>query len=138
MARTDSFRRQHDDILKTAGELGALLNASALQTNSQPATSLLMKLAGQLKVHLAMEDNSLYPKMLSSDDEKVKVMAKNFMDEMGGIAVAFTSYVDKWKVHGAIQSDSSGFIKDTNGIFAALTTRVDKENNKLYPLVDSL
>ena len=37
------------------------------------------------KVHLAMEDKSLYPALLKSPDAKLRTMAQKFIDEMGAI-----------------------------------------------------
>ena len=63
-------------------------------------------------------------------------IAQRFVDEMGGIAQAFTAYNEKWKTSASIQADAIGFINETKSIYSALTRRIEKENTILYPLMD--
>ncbi len=135
--RTDNFRRQHTDLLAVAGELGKHLNVTELSADPKPAAALLSKLSGKLQVHLAMEDDTLYPHLLEHSDSQVRSTAQRFISEMKGIASAYQAYASRWGAPKKIQADPAGFIKETQGIFQALTQRIDKENNDLYDLVDS-
>ncbi len=136
MAITDDYRRQHEEILELAGRLSGCLHEQELKDNAQEARNVLSKLSGALKVHLAMEDNSLYPRLLASPDEKVRETAKQFIEEMGGIATAFNDYLKKWTVPAAIRSNPSQFMAETGEILTALRNRIVKENDVLYPIID--
>ena len=138
MSKTKSFRDQHDDLLKIVSEISAHLNVDELSNDASEVRSLLSKLLGKLNVHLSMEDKALYPKLLEHSDERVKSMAKRFIDEMGGIGKAVKAYKDKWPSALQIQKDPSDFIEQTKGIFDALAKRIEKENNELYKAVDEL
>ncbi len=138
MSKTKSFRDQHDDLLKIASEISAHLNVDELTKDASEVRSLLSKLLGKLGVHLSMEDKTLYPKLLEHSDERVKSMAKRFIDEMGGIGEAVKAYKGKWSSPVQIQKDPSDFIEQTKGIFDALVKRIEKENNELYKTVDEL
>ncbi len=138
MSKTKNFRDQHDDLLKIATEIAGHLNVNELSNDASEVRRLLSKLLGKLNVHLSMEDKSLYPKLLDHPDERVKVMAKRFMDEMGGIGKVVTAYREKWPSPLHIQKDPSTFIRETKGIFDALGKRIEKENNELYKTVDEL
>lgn len=138
MARTDNFRRQHDDILALANELAALLDPAKLAQDAAPARSKLATLAGKLKVHLAMEDQSLYPTAAASAQPELSALAVRYQNEMGDIKEAFEAYLAKWPSPTAIQANPDGFVADTKGIYGALAERVRKENTELYPLVDAL
>ncbi|NOY39974.1 MAG: hemerythrin domain-containing protein [Nitrospirae bacterium] len=83
-----------------------------------------------------MEDNSLYPRLLASKDEKIRKIAKQFIEEIGGIAPAFNNYLNKWPNPASIESNPSDFINETRDLFNALKNRIDRENNILYPLID--
>jgi hemerythrin-like domain-containing protein len=136
MAATASFRKQHDELLAVAGEIGKLLDASRLADDAASARTLLSNLAGKLKIHLAMEDKTLYPRLMQDPDPKVSAMAKRFADEMGGIAEVFGGYMERWPTARAIQEAPQRFVTDTQKLFGALSTRIDRENNQLYPLLD--
>jgi hemerythrin-like domain-containing protein len=137
MASTDRFVVQHEDLLKIAGQMAALFNAGDLEKDASTMRSLLSMLAGKLKIHLALEDEHLYPKLLQHSDAQVRETAKFFVHEMGGIADAFTQYMEKWPTPSSIQANPQSFIDDTSGIFKVLGERIEKENSKLYPLVEN-
>jgi len=136
MAKSDRFIQQHDELLVLANELAATLNADQLSASAGNARSILNRLAGKLLIHLGAEDEHLYPHLLASNDEETKRIAKQFVDEMGGISQAFIAYNDKWKTAASIQADAAGFINETKAIYAALAERIEKENTILYPLID--
>lgn len=138
MSATTRFREQHDGLLALATEISACLDANEISQDASKVKSLLSKLMGKLKVHLAMEDKSLYPSLLEKGDDQLKAMTQRFIDEMGGIGEAVETYADKWSTASAIQNDVQGFISETNAIFAALAERIDKENNELYAAFDAL
>ncbi len=135
---TDNFRRQHKDLLAIASELGKHLNPAALAADAKPAAKILSQLSGRLTVHLSMEDDSLYPNLLEHENVKVRETAQKFIDEMKGIADTYQVYVSHWTSYIRIQSDPQTFIRETQGIFKALTDRIEREDNQLYKLVDEL
>jgi hemerythrin-like domain-containing protein len=137
MARTDQFRKQHDGIVALVQEISKMLNAASVAANAQEFRLTLSKLAGLVKVHLAMEDKALYPSLVSSADPKVESTAKRFIDEMGGISQAFGDYNDKWTAK-AMREQSDTFVRETKNLFGVLGRRIEKENNELYPMADNL
>lgn len=136
MAKSDRFRQQHDELLGLANELAATLDTAKLSTDASTARSVLNQLAGKLLLHLSAEDKHLYPELMASNDDQTRTVAQQFVDEMGGIAEAFTTYNDKWKTASSIQGDPAGFINETKAIYGALAGRIEKENTVLYPLMD--
>lgn len=136
MLITDDYRRQHEEILELVSKLSSYLYEQKLKNNAQEARKILSKLSGALKVHLAMEDNSLYPRLLVSKDEKIKEVARQFIEEIGGIAPVFNNYLNKWPNPASIESNPEEFINETSELFSALRNRIDRENNILYPLID--
>lgn len=138
MSKTKAYREQHDDLLKVVGEISAQLNVDKLSKDATEVRSLLSKLFGKLSNHLAIEDKSLYPRLLEQSDEQIKTLAKRFKDEMGGIGEAVTNYKQDWPSAVKIQDDPSTFITQTKVIFDALGKRIEQENNVLYKAVDEL
>lgn len=138
MARTDSFKEQHKEMLELVKQINHKLDPAALAKDAVEVRSILSALAGKLLVHLAMEDKNLYPVMLGSSDENAKKMAQSFIDEMGTLATTFKSYTTKWASPQLIQADSAGFCNETKAVFQALGQRIGKEEANLYPLADKV
>lgn len=134
--RTENFRRQHSEILQLAQELESLLTIEKLEGHEAAARSLLSRLAGKLNIHLAMEDKALYPALQQHAEERVRSLAKTYIDEMGGIAEEFARYMANWPSANSIKSAPGRFISETGQIFSALAKRIERENNELYPLID--
>ena len=132
MGYTDKFRAQHEDILQVARDITA-----KLQAKGDPAAlrKLLSNLAGKVNFHLAMEDEALYPHLMSAGNAAAKARAGKFKEEMGGLGRVFNEYNAKWQA-SAIRADFDGFANETRKVFGALAKRIERENNELYPLAD--
>lgn len=137
MRRTEQFRKQHEGIVGLVQEISKKLDSRTVADNAQEMRLIISKLAGLVKVHLAMEDKALYPSLATSSDPTVTATAKRFMTEMGGISEAFNKYYEKWTTQ-AIRDQSDAFIRETQRLFNILGQRIERENNELYPLADKL
>lgn len=98
--------------------------------------SSLAKLAGVLKIHLAMEDNALYPRMLTHAEPEVRKTAAEYQQSMGQLAPAFEAFYEKWRRHGAIEAAPEEFAGACRAIAQALKQRMDLEDANLYDMVD--
>lgn len=133
MSFTSKFREQHAEILGIAKRVDAAM--AKLPDAAAEVRMELTAMAAKVNVHLAMEDDALYPRLLVHTDPKVRNLAKKFTDEMSGIKVAFQKYTATWN-EPAIRGDAAGFVAATKGLFAALAQRIQRENTELYPLLD--
>ena len=79
----------------------------------------------------------LYPPLLSSPDATVAATARKFVDELGGLAKAFSAYIERWDAL-SIEADWPGYQQESRGIIEALTNRIVRENRELYPLLDRI
>lgn len=135
MPSTDNLRKQHNDIVLVAREITTKLNTVPLDATA--LRSLLSRLAGQVNFHLAMEDQSLYPRLAACPDEEAKAVARKFMLEMGGLAEVFSVFSRKWQTC-VIEADPLGFTAESRKVLAALGDRIQRENSVLYPLADKV
>ncbi len=138
MAMTDAYRKQHVELLDLAGKLSGKLVKEEVIKSADEIVGVLSQFASKLNMHLTMEDKALYPKLLSSSNTKVSQTAKEYMTEMGGIKQVVERYISSWSLAKNIIADPQKFIDESKGIVSALKARIDKENNILYPLADSL
>lgn len=136
MAITTIFRTQHDDLVKIVQQISAQLKPELVTANAAGIAKLFTQLAGKITVHLAMEDESLYPKMIKHANPNIANTAKKFMTEMGTIKTAFTGFMKKWGSETAMKGNPTAFITETQGLFGVLAKRIEKENNELYKMMD--
>lgn len=136
MAYTEKFRAQHGELLNVVKAIAQLLDATGLRKDAKEVRHLLSVLHGKLSVHLAMEDKSLYPRLMRHHDSEIRATTQRYVDEMGSLAGAFKDYIGRWPTPSAIQTDPETFIAETGGVFEALGKRVQQENSELYVLAD--
>ena len=136
MAQSDRFRQQHKELLEMAKKIDELLVPEQLANDATEVRSCLADLVGKLKMHLAAEDHSLYPSLLKQENEEIRVIARQFIEEIGNIGTVLAGYLEKWPSQLPIQDNPMDFIKETRCIFSALADRIEKEDNKLFPLLD--
>ena len=139
MARTSSLRRQHDVAIGHAAELRRLISdVDEVPADATPIVIALGQLAGILRIHLAQEDNYLYPSIIASDNRKAASIARSFVHEMGQIGPIFFAFIEKWRSPRDIARDWTRFRAEADSILAALGDRIRRENDELYPLADQI
>ena len=104
--------------------------------NARNLRKKLSMLAGKLKIHMQREDDFLYPELLNNEKKEVKDMTKKYIAEMGGLADQFNEFNDKYKQYSAIIEDPNNFKKEFTTMSKKLLKRIDREDNKLYPLAE--
>jgi hypothetical protein len=134
---TSNFRRQHDELVSLAVELSGVVEAPRTPGSVARIQSVLNRLAGKLQVHKAMEEESLYSDLLSHERQEVRELAQRFQREFGDVYQVFLDFRDQW--NGSRVGDRyDEFVPAARGLIAALAERVERENNGLYALVDTL
>lgn len=136
MLETDTYRRQHDDLLELMEQISGILSKTRFRQELSRLHSLLNQLNGKFSVHLAMEDESLYPSLHEHPDEMVRTVAGHFMDEMGGMSDKFKRYMNTWKMSHSIINDPKEFIRQTERLMDMIKNRIERENSELYPLAE--
>lgn len=131
--QTSIYREQHGRIRQIVREIAAMESAGAADLEIRTA---LGRLSGTVKIHLAGEDASLYPRLFSHPDAAVRTKAKNFHDSMGGLTAAYVAFAGRWSTGAALREDRAGFFSAFRAVADALTTRMDKEDAELYAMAD--
>ena len=134
MSSLAQLRAEHAELVKIVGELQALVD----RNSPPPQVDLFQvrrKLSSVLIAHLKAEDWVLYPPLLNSDDPAIATTAQQFVDEMGGLAQAYSVFNEKWDAL-SIEADWPHYQAEARGIIDALTNRIIRENRDLYPLLE--
>jgi hypothetical protein len=132
MSRTQRFRDQHQELIKTADLLCGDLDLPGVP--SEKLRSTLSELTGRLRVHLAMED-TFYPKMSHSADEELSALAIVFRDEMELLRASYERYNAEWTVT-KIATKREAFAAATREMMEALSSRLVREDEELYEKAD--
>jgi hypothetical protein len=89
-----------------------------------------------------MVDTNMYSELLTSPDEKINNVAKNFMSGSVEIKKILKKFSKKWcatKNKDTLKIKShENFLKETNELFDLVLQRIQDETEHLYPLVRSL
>ena len=119
-------------------ELQALIDSSGANAGSAASIrALLERIATILEVHLQIEDDVLYPSLVGNSDSAIASTATKYQAEMGGLASSFGSFMKAWRVPGSIEARPAKFTAESESVFKLLAIRIDREENSLYPLLDS-
>ena len=136
MSDLAKLRSEHVDLLSIVRRLGDLIDCP----NPPPPLQLFdlrHQLSSTLIAHLKAEDWLLYPRLMASPDRNISSTAREFCEEMGGLAAGYIEYCEKWSAD-AISADWAGYCQDSRQLIDALTIRITRENRELYPLLEEL
>ena len=138
MGITDNLKEQHKEIFEMITRISSQLNSDHLSKDASQVYTLLLDLADSLNYHLTMEDHSFYPLLFNHPDKNIVAAATKYVDEVSGIKESFTEYMSRWNTADTIRENPDNFISESMDIFEAISNRIYKEDNVLYPLVDSI
>lgn len=131
----DNFKREHVDLMAAVTDLRELVHAG-VQDHAQSILQQLVAMSSAIKLHLAAEDRVLYPALIQAKDPRVAQTGKQFQEEMGDLAQVYMAFTARWNLAAKISKDPDGFRSDANTVFKALHSRVQRENQELYPLAE--
>ena len=131
----ESIQRQHFEILKLTQDM-LLYNSIPKVTEDAFQISLLLgTLAGKLSIHLSGEDQCIYPYLMNKPDEKIQATSRQFAAEMGSLVSLFNEYKTQYLSDTNIKNAPADFIQETQKLMEAITARIEKEEEFLYPLI---
>ncbi|HEY3423189.1 MAG TPA: hemerythrin domain-containing protein [Negativicutes bacterium] len=127
--------RQHQEVLGTAAKISAYQNQQQVKDSAFEISMLLGQLSGKIKMHLASEDQFVYPNLMKHQDIHIRNTCEKFASEMGDLAKVFEEYKTRYLGASKIADNPDAFLADTKNVFAALAERIQRENKSLYTLL---
>ncbi|ARC85471.1 hemerythrin HHE cation binding domain protein [Clostridium argentinense CDC 2741] len=134
MANINNLTRQHIEILEMIYDIKELINKDLEVECSEIAKNINL-LSGKLRIHLESEDKFLYPNLLKNENEKIKNIAKCYIDEMGDILSIFNNYKNQFNTRSKIINNKDKFIINTKEVFDKIEKRMESEDRELYKLL---
>jgi iron-sulfur cluster repair protein YtfE (RIC family) len=135
MVNVYRLKRQHTEIDKAMAAVMSAIDAGEVSPKATSLTAMLDGIAGLVGSHLKIEDKEVYPILVKSTEPDVSRTARQFRDNMSGIAQEFQGYTERYKVPANICGDTALFCYETRRIFERVRYRMQREENDLYPLL---
>src|SRR5512140_1657334 len=96
MPATDYLRQQHELLTGLLDDAAKLVAPGKPVPDPAAALEVVGRLMRALRVHLAVEDKSMYPRLLDHPDAQVQSMARRYLEEMGGLSSAFAGWARRF------------------------------------------
>lgn len=135
MRNLDLLKRQHEDMRHIVARLKSLLS-NGIETHADEIALQLNTLSGKLKMHLLSEDRFLYPSFMKSEHEAARKTAEAFNREMGNLAEVFHAFVQKYNTPLKVVQGKGAIKVESGPVFQAIESRIQRENESLYPLAE--
>ena len=129
----ENLSNQHRALTQVAMDLVPLLDGDQLAEDATAARRCVHSLAGILRVHLAMEDESFYPSLLEHRDPELRRKATRYLADREVIRQRFTEWNDRWRGAGAIETAAYRFIEQTRAMLRLLGKRMVEQDPSSTP-----
>lgn len=136
--RIGQLQSQHEACLAIVGDIEARSAHIADRPSAVEITLMMARLTGILRIHLALEDEILYPALRNASDPHIAQMAERYWQDMGGLADTFLDFVDRWKRADMLLTEPERFRSESAVVFKALTERIAREHDEIYPMAERL
>ncbi len=136
--RIGQLQSQHEACLAIVHDIEARSAVIADRGAAVEITLMLARLTGILRIHLALEDEILYPALRNASDARIAETAERYWQEMGGLAGAFLDFVDRWKRADTLLAEADRFRSESTLVFGALAERIAREHGEIYPMAERL
>ncbi|MFZ2958599.1 MAG: hemerythrin domain-containing protein [Candidatus Ozemobacteraceae bacterium] len=134
MPQFEQYQEQHHEILALMTEALERLHGVMERNDSIEMLRKLSILAEKIRLHLAQEDQLLYPALFRHPNSEVRETAQRYLTSMGNLNETFQEYLHRWNVPEKICQEPQDFIQKTKVVFDALAKRILSEEANLYPL----
>ena len=132
----DKFKHQHTDIMSNISALRRLAQAGVAQ-NAADIARLIVSMSSTIKLHLAVEDQALYPALQRGDNPELARMGQKYQTDMGPIAQAYEAFARRWNRADSVLHDEQAFRDDANRVLRMVHERMQRENRDFYPRIEA-
>ncbi len=138
MSRTAHLQSQHEACFAIVQDIKARSVSIADRPGAVEVTIMLARLTGILRIHLALEDEILYPALRNSNDPGIAEIGERYWRELGGMADTFLDFIDRWKRADVLLAEQARFRCESAEVFKTLAKRIAIEHREVYPLVERM
>lgn len=129
------YLKQHDTIKQEIREINVLISKESSEENIREIVRHINLLAGKLNMHLAVEDQYLYPKLRKSEENRVREMTEMYIKEMSSLQEEFNTYKLKFNTRTKLKEAEKEFAQATKLMTHKIISRIEKEEKELYQVL---
>ncbi len=138
MISYQQINEQNHQIVELSNVLSYLFQDRSM-CDTGICSNLFYRYIEKVNEHMELVDNNLYKHLLAHPENEIKNTARNFMSGAHEIKHILNRYEKIWcrKVKRQIMvgGDHEQFLKDTTELFALVLDRIQRETERLYPLI---
>ena len=131
----DKFKHQHTDILRGIATLRALAHAG-VEGNATAIAQGIVAMSGTIKLHLAVEDQVLYPALQRGDNAELARLGRQYQSEMESIASAYDAFARRWNTADNVRRGAQDFRDQANVVLRKVYERMQREDHDFYPRIE--
>lgn len=131
----DKFKHQHTDILRSIARLRAMAHAG-VEDNAAAIAQGIVSMSSTIKLHLAVEDQVLYPALRRGSNADLARMGRHYQGEMATIAQAYDAFARRWNTADSVRGDAQGFRAHANTVLRNVYERMQREDRDFYPRIE--
>lgn len=131
----DKFKHQHTDILRSIATLRALAQ-TGVEGNASAIAQGIVAMSGTIKLHLAVEDQVLYPALQRGDNPDLARLGRKYQSEMASIASAYDAFARRWNTAENVRRNAQGFRDEANVVLRSVFERMQREDHDFYPRIE--
>ena len=131
----DKFKHQHVSILGSIATLRRLAHAGVAH-NAPEIARLVVAMSSTIKLHLAVEDQVLYPALQRGDNPDLARLGRQYQSEMASIASAYDAFARRWNTAENVRRNAQGFRDEANVVLRRVFERMQREDHDFYPRIE--
>ena len=131
----EKFKHQQADILSNISALRRLSQAGVAR-NAARIAGLIVRMSSTIKLHLAVEDQALYPALQRGANAELARMGQQYQEDMGPIAQAYDAFAKRWNRPESVRRDEQSFRDDANRVLRMVFERMHREDRDFYPRIE--
>ena len=131
----DKFKHQHLDILRSIDLLRQLTHAG-VERNAAEIAQRIVAMSSTIKLHLAVEDQALYPALQRGDNAELARLGRQYQSEMESIASAYDAFARRWNTADNVRRGAQDFRDQANVVLRKVYERMQREDHDFYPRIE--
>ena len=109
---------------------------AGVEANASAIAQGIVAMSGTIKLHLAVEDQVLYPALQRGDNAELARMGRQYQSEMTSIASAYDAFARRWNTADGVRRDAQGFRNEANVVLRRVFERMQREDREFYPRIE--
>jgi hemerythrin-like domain-containing protein len=133
MSSISHLRVQHHELVRLARDIARLLEAERPGATQTSIRLKLVTLARKWRVHSAIEGRAVFDRLLQQSNPAIAIQAMEHQRKAHSLGDRISLAARQWMT----DEPTNRFLAETKAVLELIPTRLELEENELYPLMES-